>query len=589
MSRQRFSSWDGTQEPLGPDTDEVFDRLSEDVFQGWDFDSALRRLLSQGWRNPEGRQLIGLEKMTEELRRRRRRQLEKHSLDGIFDDIEEKLNRVLRLERTGIAERLESAGDGAGRRVLEKVAEKRRHQLDELPEQPAGTIRALQDYEFIDRRAEQAFQGLMEELKRSVVDAHLQQVTEQLGSMSAQDLSRLREMIHDLNALIRRRLEGVSPAQVQTGYEAFLRRWGSMFPGAPATFEEFLEHLERQMARMQSLLQSLSPEMRRELDDLVNASLRDPELNAEMAELAASLELLSPRSSLGSRYSFHGDEQLSLEEAMSVMAGLQSMEELERAISGVYRGGEVDAATQEALTSALGEEMTRSLRHLQEMTRELERRGVVERGDRGLHLTARGMRRIGQKALNDLFSRLKRDRFGDHALSREGRGGERSDQSRPYEFGDAFDLDVQQTVMNAMRREAGDPDGRPTGGGGLAAPRLAAEDFDVHGTESMTRASTVLMLDMSRSMPLRGYFYAAKKVALALDALIRSQYPRDSLHIIGFARSGQEISSGALPGLSVDEYVYGTNLQHALMMARRILSRHKGGARQVIIVTDGEP
>ena len=120
-------------------------------------------------------------------------------------------------------------------------------------------------------------------------------------------------------------------------------------------------------------------------------------------------------------------------------------------------------------------------------------------------------------------------------------------------------------------------------------PRLDPQDFSVHRTESLTRCATVLMLDMSRSMPLRGYFYAAKKVALALDSLIRSQYPRDSLTVVGFSDLAREIPPRAISQLSVNEYVYGTNLQHALMLARRILGRTHAENKQVIIVSDGEP
>src|SRR5437016_5710429 len=92
-------------------------------------------------------------------------------------------------------------------------------------------------------------------------------------------------------------------------------------------------------------------------------------------------------------------------------------------------------------------------------------------------------------------------------------------------------------------------------------------------SEAMTRSATVLMLDMSRSMPLRGYFYAAKKVALALDSLIRTQFPRDTLHIVGFSDYARIIAPSALPQLTFQEYVYGTNMQHGLMLARPLLGR----------------
>src|ERR1700680_93560 len=94
--QHRFSVWDGTQDPLGDDADALFDRLSEDVFHGWDFETALRRLLSQGWRDRQGRRFGGLEEMVAQLRGRRQQQLERYSLDSVFKDIEEKLDNVLR-------------------------------------------------------------------------------------------------------------------------------------------------------------------------------------------------------------------------------------------------------------------------------------------------------------------------------------------------------------------------------------------------------------------------------------------------------------------------------------------------------------
>ncbi|HET7677729.1 MAG TPA: VWA domain-containing protein, partial [Candidatus Limnocylindrales bacterium] len=118
---------------------------------------------------------------------------------------------------------------------------------------------------------------------------------------------------------------------------------------------------------------------------------------------------------------------------------------------------------------------------------------------------------------------------------------------------------------------------------------LEPGDFAVQETEELTRASTVLLVDMSRSMLLRGCFLAAKKVAVALDTLIRTQFPRDELHVIGFAYYAREIRPGALATLSWHGYEYGTNLQHGLMQARRILARSHGGNREIIVITDGEP
>jgi len=593
----RFSAWDGTQDPLGPDVDELFGRLSEDVFHGWDFETALRRLLEQGWRDRQGQRLAGMEEMLEELRRRRQSQLERFNLEALFEDMREKLDRVISQERRGIQERLEQAPQGA-KRVLERVAAERRRQLEELPPDPGGAIRRLRDYEFMDGQAEAAFQRLLEEIRRNVVDSHFKEMAQSMKAMSGAEMAELREMAADLNGLLRKKLEGTPATQLQRDYEAFLQRWGRMFPNAPAGFEDFVEQLMRQMARMESLLQSLSPEMREELESVIASVFDDPQLQATLAELAGTLEQLSPSGRLGTRYSFFGEQEVSLDEAMGLMDRLQSMEELESGLRGVLRGDALSGDALAQLGRALGPEASRSLGEMQRLIEELEGRGLVERSPEGMQLTARGMRKIGQKALGDLFAQLRRDRFGEHDLARLGRGGERGDDSKSYEFGDPFDLDVRTTVMNAVAREAegarreGEREQGAAQGaraGGPRVPRLTAADFAVHRTESMTRCATVLMLDMSRSMPLRGYFYAAKKVALALDSLIRSQYPRDALTVVGFSDLAREIPARALPHLSVNEYVYGTNLQHALMLARRILGRSHAENKQVIVVSDGEP
>ena len=606
----RFSAWDGTQEPLGPDLEELFGRLSEDVFHGWDFEAALRRLMEKGWRDARGKRLTGMDEMLEQMQRRRQEQLERFNLDSVFEDMREKLDRVISQERRGIQDRLDQAPDDS-RRLLERVAAERRRQLDGLPPDPGGAIRGLRDYEFMDSRAEAEFQRLLDEIRRNVVDANFREITQSMQAMSGAEMAELREMAGDLNRLLRQKLDGASEVELQRSYERFRQRWGRMFPNAPESFEEFVEQLMRQMARMDSLLQSLSPEMRRELELVIESVFDDPALQRTLAELAGTLESLSPRARLGSRYGFFGDQEVSLEEAMGLMDRLQSMEELEGELRGALRGEPLGEQALDRLREMLGENAARSLAGMRRLVEELEGRGLIERSAEGMQLTARGMRKIGQKALGDLFGRLRRDRFGEHDLIRLGHGGERGDDSKRYEFGDPFDLDVQATVMNALSREAEgggrDDDGpgpeetglglrRPTlrrdaapGPGAGRVPRLDPQDFSVHRTESLTRCATVLMLDMSRSMPLRGYFYAAKKVALALDSLIRSQYPRDSLTVVGFSDLAREIPPRAISQLSVNEYVYGTNLQHALMLARRILGRTHAENKQVIIVSDGEP
>ena len=571
-SPARYERWDGSQEPFGRDADDLFDRLAEDLFQGGDFDYALHRMMSRGWRDQKGKRLPGFEEMLERLRQKRQQQLKRYNLNDVFGDIRERLNDILRRERQGINDRIEQAPESA-KRVLQKITKKKLQELDELPEDVGGMIKELNDYEFMDEGASQAFQKLMDELKEQVSQTYFKNMTKTMQQMRPEHLDEIKAMMKDLNQMLRDRLEGRPPK-----FEQFMQRFGHFFgPNPPKTLDELIQHLEKQMAQMESLMQSLSPEARQQMQDLIASTLNDPELQDMMAELAAQLELLSPRQGLGSRYAFYGSESLPLQEAMGLMGRLQGIEDLESALREGYQGRQLTPEQSAQLQQLLGPDSRQAAEQMSELAAQLERKGYVQKGKRGMELTPRGMRRIGQKALRDLYSRLKRDRFGDHPITVRGLGSERSDDTKVYEFGDAFTLHVERTLMNALRRDSSSP------------LKLKTDDFEVHRSEFSAQSATVLMIDMSRSMPLRGYFYAAKKVALALDALIRSQFPRDYLQVIAFSDYARPVKPNQLAELTYNESIYGTNIQHGLMLARQFLNRHKTGNKQVIIVTDGEP
>ncbi|HEY8738480.1 MAG TPA: VWA domain-containing protein [Candidatus Dormibacteraeota bacterium] len=571
-SPARYERWDGSQEPFGRDADDLFDRLAEDLFQGGDFDYALHRLMSRGWRDQRGKRLPGFEEMLERLRQKRQQQLKRYNLNDVFGDIRERLNDILRREREGINDRIEQAPESA-KRVLQKITKKKLQELDQLPDDVGGMIKELNDYEFMDEGASQAFQKLMDELKEQVSQTYFKNMTKTMQQMRPEHLDEIKAMMKDLNQMLRDRLEGRPPK-----FEQFMQRFGHFFgPNPPKTLDELIQHFEKQMAQMESLMQSLSPEARQQMQDLIASTLSDPELQDMMAELAAQMELLSPRQGLGNRYAFYGSESLPLQEAMGLMERLQGIEDLESALREGYQGRQLTPEQSAQLQQLLGPDSRQAAEQMSELAAQLERKGYVQKGKRGMELTPRGMRRIGQKALRDLYARLKRDRFGDHPISVRGLGSERSDDTKVYEFGDAFTLHVERTLMNALRRDSSPP------------LKLKTDDFEVHRSEFSTRSATVLMIDMSRSMPLRGYFYAAKKVALALDALIRSQFPRDYLQVIAFSDYARPVKPNQLAELTYNESIYGTNIQHGLMLARQFLNRHKTGNKQVIIVTDGEP
>jgi Ca-activated chloride channel family protein len=185
---------------------------------------------------------------------------------------------------------------------------------------------------------------------------------------------------------------------------------------------------------------------------------------------------------------------------------------------------------------------------------------------------------LGFKTLKDLMGSLGKSSFGRHDTRDLATGVESGGISRPYEFGDTLNLDISATLFNAVRRE-----------GSKVPIELDYPDLMVHQTEYQSSCATVLMLDCSHSMILYGEdrFTPAKKVALALSHLIRTQYPGDSLHLVLFHDSAEEMPLGELARVQVGPYY--TNTREGLRLARRILSRQKKDMKQIVMITDGKP
>jgi uncharacterized protein with von Willebrand factor type A (vWA) domain len=589
----RYARWDGTQTIPALDADEILDAMADDVMAEGDLSEALRRLMERGWRtsDPSRPDLAGLNDLRERLRRRRDELQERYQLRDVLADVRQELDDIVAQERAGIERRLDeaatppdpSASDQALRAMLRDAAARRIDQLDALPRDVGGRIRQLEEYDFMEPAARDRFNELTERLRKQTLDRFVDGLSEAIQGTTPEDLAANREMVRDLNSLLEERLEGREPSQDDV--DDFLSKHGRFFPGA-RTLDDNVEQLTQRMAAMQSLLRSMTPAQRAELQSMMDALLRDDRLRWDLARLASNMDQLMP-DGLGEGYDFSGEEPLGLEPALDRIGQLQALDALEDQLAAVENPGDLAGLDRDAALELLGPESARDLEALDELARQLEQAGyLTRRGDR-LELTPRGSRRIGQKVLDDLFARLSRDAFGGHRIDRAGRGGEREETTKPYEFGDPFHLDIRGTIDNALQRPENAPFERLARG--EPGVSLSPEDFEVFRTEQLTRTSTVLLVDMSRSMLLRGCFVAAKKVAVALDTLIRTQFPHDDLTVIGFAYYARELRPEALAELTWHGYEYGTNLQHGLMLARRILARQRGADRQIVVITDGEP
>jgi len=573
FSRHRFSVWDGSQE-LGLGPDEIMAALAEDLMEYGDLRWAMRNLMSRGMPIPQGGYLQGLRDMLKRLRNQRREQLERFDLSSIFEDFRERLNEIVQMERDTIESWLSKDSEKTefSDEVLKNIAKNNQQQLDDLPEDVAGQVKQLEKYEFLNPDAQRKFLELLNELRRAMTNTFFKDIENMVNNLSDGDIERMKEMMRALNDMLVKKIAGEDPK-----FDEFMAKFGDMFgDNPPQTLDELLEQMRRQMAAAQSLLNSMSPEQRQQLQSLMSGRFNDPELDAELRKLAKEMEFLNPD---GNQYRFGGSEKLDLDAAMNLMNEMHDLDDLIAQIQDAERGGDMDRIDRDLLKELMGDDAAEDLEALDKLQKALEEAGYVRpTDDDRWELTPRGSRMIGQKALGEIYARLKRQDLGNHALPEEGRFGERLEEPKRYEYGDPFHLHMPRTIRNAIDRE-----------GPQTPLHLKPEDFEVYRSELITSTATAMLVDLSWSMALRGSFQAAKKVALALHNLVTSQYPRDSFYIIGFAAYAKELKPQDLPYLQWDEYQLGTNMQHALLLADKLLARHQGGNKQIIMISDGEP
>jgi uncharacterized protein with von Willebrand factor type A (vWA) domain len=589
MSTLRYSRWDGSQQLPPFDADDVLDALSDDILTEGDVRRALQRLMQRGLRGTRGGDVPGLRRIMERLRARRQEALERSNLDGVLDDLNRRLGEILDQERSGIERRVHEAEQRAldappgseqdqarmVEQVMRRTARQREYRLDALPDNLAGRVNGLRDYEFMDDGARDAFEALTDELRQQMLQTYFQGLKEGVQSVTPEDLAGVRDMVRDLNTLLEKHATG---ADTTEEFGAFMAKHGSYFPPGISDTDELIEHLHRQASQMASLLSSMSPQMREELRELMDDLLRDDRLRIDMARLAGNLQAARPDLPFGEPYPFEGDEPMGLADALAAIDRQQQYDAMEEALGAARDPDALARVDPDLLRDLAGDDAVDDLGQLQELTRALEEAGYLDRESGRLELTPRAARKLGMRALTDIFSRLRREGFGGHALPRPGRGGEPTDETKPYEFGDAFAVDINRTLFNAMAR---------TGPGTPVS--IIPTDFEVTRSEETTTSSTVLLLDMSRSMLLRGCSSAAKRVAMALHTLIHTKYPRDKLYVVGFAYYARQLKPESIPTLSPYEFEYGTNLQHALIIARQLLGRSTGGNKEIVVITDGEP
>ena len=567
MSGYRYGEYHDGPDPLAAPFDArgALDELGDAVLDGADPSSALRDLLRRG---VNGRR--GLDDLLRRVRDRQREIRDRGRLDGILEEARALLDTAVGQER---AELFPDPSD---------EARLREDELDGLPSDTSQAIRRLADYNWRSQTARETFERLKDLLRSEVLDSQFRGMKEVLQQPDPEAMQRVKDMLADLNQMLEADSRG---EHTQADFDSFMDRYGEMFPENPGDLEELVDSLVRRAIAAQRLLGSLTDGQRDELAALMEQTLQDAGLAAEMSRLSDALRARRPEmdQAAWSGDPMTGDQPLGLGDATSALADLADLADLESELRQDYPGARLDDVDEAAVRRALGRQAVDDMEALRQTERELERQGYLQRNAGQLELTPKAVRRLGETALRRVFADLPEGSYGDHEQRDAGQAGEYTGATRRWQFGDEQAIDAPATVRNALLREAGTPrDGRSPG------VRLSGRDFEVGETQRRTSAAVCLLVDLSYSMALRGTWGAAKQTALALHALVRSRFPQDSIQVIGFSNYARELRETDLAGLGWD-MVQGTNLHHALVLAGRYLDRRPEHDPVVLIVTDGEP
>ena len=329
------------------------------------------------------------------------------------------------------------------------------------------------------------------------------------------------------------------------------------------------------LAAKEAFLDQLPHGLSEAITRLKDYQFEDEQAEREFENLLEELENIKRLEEFQKRYGeqFHGSDALDYERALEMMREIERLRQLEQSLMN----GDLQGVGLEDLRQLLGAEAAQDFQNLRNMMAMLQESGYLMNREGQMALSPKGVRKIGQLALRDIYQGLLRDRPGSHPNEMRGAATVRPEMSKAYQHGDPLNLDLVGTLKEALTR-------------GPASPlRLAPADFRVYDADDATSTSTVLLLDMSWSMSWEGRFVAAKKVALAMESLIRSRYPRDYFAIVGFFTRAVELTRRDLPEASWNMGDPFTNLQDGLRLGAELLARHRSTNQHFIVITDGQP
>ena len=362
----RYSNWDGSQN-AALNADDILSALSEDLMEFGDLQQAMRYLMQRGMDTSDGNYIKGLRDLLSQLKAERQQRLERFDMGGVMEDIKRQLEEILGMERDTInewANRKKGADDenqeNFSNNVLGDIGEQNKEFIKNLPDDAAGKVKALQDYEFLNTDAQKQFLKLTEQLRKAMTQSFFRDVENMVNEMSDGDIERMKNMVKDLNDMLVRKIAGENP-----GFDEFMDKYGDMFgDNPPSNLDELLEQMRQQMAATQSLFNSMNPDQQQQLQDMMQGKFGDPELQSSLAKLSKELDFLNPQ---GKQYNFLGDEEVDLLAAMELMKEMTELDQLEQQIQRAQYDGKMDNIDSDKLKELLGDEALDNLDKMKKM------------------------------------------------------------------------------------------------------------------------------------------------------------------------------------------------------------------------------
>jgi uncharacterized protein with von Willebrand factor type A (vWA) domain len=558
------------------DVDELLALLADDFMENGDLDEAMDRLLREGYDTEDGDRVEGLRELLDRTRKRRRELEQQADPDGEMQRYRDWLNDIEETEEAELDLLLEDAqesGDERREEVTRDLVDQRKMQRDLMSDRLPERLGEYRNYEFVSSEAREEYEEMMGELERDVLDTYFQQSKDFMGRPDPEELARMRDMMDALSTMIEqdRRDEPLDPS-----FDDFMEKFGDFFPGAE-NLEDVVRMMAERAAAAEAMFNSLSAEQQGELRAMFDEMMQNMELNFSMNRLVSNLRQATPDIDWNRAHRMRGQGGSPFADATSVAEQLGELKGLEEFLGQSSAAQGLPEVDIEAVRRNLGDDAARHVQRLQRALQGLKDQGFIDRASNKLKLSARGVRKIGQIALRDLFKQLRDSpTLGGHPVATLAHGGDREETAKPWEPGEAVALHLPRTFRNALLRSG---PGTPI--------KLHPDDFEVEEYEATRRSATIFAIDLSLSMAMRGNLVPAKKMVLALTQLISSKFPRDFVAIVGFGERAQQLKLEDIPSLTID-YNYGTNLQHALALSRHLL-RNERGERQIVVVTDGEP